>query len=154
MTVTLEHRHLLESDRFYKQIDAMPLEDVVKLMRDLRSELDTVSAIKSLYEKAHDHLRLNKIPDLMDERGVTSLTLAGIGRVTLTSDLRARIAAADRERAYAWLEENGYGDLIKETVNAGTLKSFCKRRIKDGKELPDDLFKVQPFSRASITKVR
>lgn len=130
------------------------LESLVRLYVDVGNRLDALSTAKAEMHKLNELLRINKIPDLMDEQGITSVTFDGIGRVTLTSDLRAAIPKMCREDAYKWMEENGYGDLVVETINPSTLKAFCKRRIKDGEPLPEDLFKLSPFSRASVTKIR
>ena len=135
------------------QGDYAALEDLARLFVEVRAILDTLKGASTEVQKLYDLIRINKIPDLMDEQGITTVTFEGLGRLTLTSDLRASIPKHVREGAYAWLEENGFGDLVTESINPSTLKAFCKRRIKDGEELPDDLFNVSPFSRASITKV-
>jgi hypothetical protein len=82
------------------------------------------------------------------------MTIDGLGRLGLTSDVFARIVTERRADAYQWLSDHGFGDLIQPTVNSSSLKATMRKLIKDGKEsIPDDLFIVTPYQRASITKV-
>ena len=80
------------------------------------------------------------------------MKVEGVGRVGLTSDLYASIAPDQKGAAYEWLSDNGHGDVVQPTVNSSTLKALMKSIIKSGKEIPSELFKVTPFTRASITK--
>jgi hypothetical protein len=42
--------------------------------------------------------------------------------------------------------------MITETYNASSLKALFRRMISEGVDIPDDIFNVQPFIRASIVK--
>lgn len=130
------------------------LENLAALFDDLKTKLETIKAAQTAIQKMYDSVRLNKIPDMMDEQGITTVTFETLGRLTLTSDIRASIPKAYREKAYEWMELNGHGEIIVEGIPSSTLKAFCKRLIKKGDILPDDLFVVSPFSRASLTKVK
>ncbi len=130
------------------------LENLASLFDDLKTKLETMKAAQTLIQKMFDSVRLNKIPDMMDEQDITTITFATLGRLTLTSDIRASIPKSYRKKAYEWMELHGHGDLIVEGIPSSTLKAFCKRLIKKGEILPDDLFVVSPFSRASLTKVK
>lgn len=62
----------------------------------------------------------------------------------VTFSLNTRTFASPREgmkeELIDWLKQNGCGDMVKETVNAGTLSSWAKelREANDG-EIPEDL---------------
>lgn len=100
-----------------------------------------------------DVLRFEAVPELMDTQGVERVSYEGIGRVSLTADLRIQTFAAARSSLFEWLTTNKLGDLITETVNPSTLKAWVKNRLKEGKELPpSELLRVTPITRASITK--
>ena len=131
--------------------DAKLLRLVAEMYR-VKGELDACKLLKAKLEKEHDRLRISAIPEEMDNRTINSITFDGIGRVTLTADVHASILAENRSEAYEWLEENGHGGIIKDTVNAGTLKATMKVCLKKGEKIPPCI-KVTPFSRASITKV-
>ena len=139
----------------YKEYDQKSLFELVEAMQGIREKLDIAKDEKTRLQKIYDHLRENKIPEMMDDEGVNSVTYEGIGRVTLTSDIYASIPAIQKDAAWQWLKENNHGGIIKENVHSGTLKATLKAIIKKGKEeLPEEIFKVTPFSRASITKVK
>lgn len=99
-----------------------------------------------------DVLRLDIIPDKMDEEEMSSINLPGVGRLGVTLDLHVTVLAENRGQFYDWLEEQGHGDLIKPYAQPGTVKSFLKERVTEGEEIPEELAKVTPFFRASVTK--
>ena len=106
--------------------------------------------IKKEIGKAYDHMRVMVVPTKMDEEGLDSFKLTGIGRVSVTPDIHASIIS--RDPAFEWLTENGHGDIIIETVNASTLKAILRQRLREAQDIPGDIFKVTPYDRASITK--
>ena len=55
------------------------------------------------------------------------------------------------EKALKALKDQGFDPEDKESVHAGTLKSFCKEQIEQGKPIPLDLFGVYQ-GRKSIIK--
>lgn len=118
----------------------------------LYKQLEAATLHKTAIQKKFDHYKIEVIPDAMDEESITSCQIEGIGRLGLTND--ARVSTIDKEAAFAWVRENGYEDLITETINGSTLKSFLKEMKAKGEEIPEDAFKYQPFTRASITKAR
>lgn len=126
----------------------MDLTELVSRMAELQSQAEELEDELKPIKKEIDKLRLELIPNAMNDEGISSMTLPSIGRVTLTADLYASIP--DKDAGYEWLRENGYADLIVETVNANTLKAWAKEQMKNGVELPADLFNITPFQRAAI----
>lgn len=46
--------------------------------------------------------------------------------------------AGHKEELYAALKENGYGDMVYETVNANSLSAFVKEQISENQDtIPD-----------------
>lgn len=123
------------------------LTDLIDRMKEVQDDLSVLEEKRKPLQKELDELRLNQIPAEMAEEDVTSLT-GGFGRCTLVSDLYSTIT--DKETFFLWLEEQGHGDMIQPTVNGQTLKAFCKEQIRNNVELPTDMLKVTPFSRAVI----
>ena len=99
-----------------------------------------------------DDLRLKKIPELMESLEVKNATFAGLGRVQLATDLYASTREGQKGAAMQWLRDCGYEDMITETYNASSLKALFRRQIKEGAEIPETIFNVTPFIRASIVK--
>ena len=65
----------------------------------------------------------------------------------------ASIIAEKRPQAFQWLRDNGYGDIIQETVNASTLSAFAKTLLEtENKELPEEFFRVHAESQATLTR--
>jgi hypothetical protein len=130
------------------------LEEAIKVQAEVRDELEVMSAIKAELEKRHDWLRTVVTPARMDERGITTVTVAGIGRVTLQDDVFVSVPAEARTQTYTWFDDRGFGDLVTRTINGSTLAAWVRKRIKTGDELPPpELVKVTPYTRAQITRV-
>jgi len=132
-------------------------------MNDLRAECSRMKALqerKAIAEedltqinKALDELRLNILPKMAEELGVTNVKFDGIGRLQFASDLYASTKAGKKDEAMQWLRDCGYEDMISETYNASSIKALFRRMITDqGMMPPEDIFAVTPFTRASLVK--
>lgn len=148
----------------YKQLDNIPAEappeevlegDMVTLrqycaeMKDLQVRIVGKKVEMAAIREPLDFLRLKKIPDLMDALEITTTTFMGIGRLQKAADIYAK--TTDKEASFQYLQDTGYADMIKPTVNASTLKALLRRLLKAGEEIPE-CYEVTPFSRASIVK--
>ena len=130
--------------------EKMELVELAHYQASLKSVHERLDKHKSTVGKMFDYIRTQAVPLKMEEEGVESITVQGVGRLSLTSDIYLQVK--DKEGSFEWLMDNGHGDLISETVNASSLKALLRRMLRDGKEVPDEVYKVTPFSRASITK--
>lgn len=73
----------------------------------------------------------------MAETETQNFTRAGT-MFTLTTKIRASAVAGRKEELYAALKENGYNDLVYETVNANSLSAFVKEQISENQDtIPD-----------------
>jgi hypothetical protein len=130
----------------------MSLHSLAVHMQLMQAEKEEAEAALSLINAKLDVLRLEMIPQVMDEEGMEKgPTYEGIGRITLTADMYTSVI--NKDGLYEWLGDNGLDDIIQPTINASTLKAFIKGRMRAGKEIPAEFVKVTPFTRASITKV-
>ena len=129
------------------------LEDAVRAQAEARRLLDAATEVKSALEKRHDWLRTAVVPPKMDERGITNVTLAGIGRVHLQDDVYVTIPADTKPQAYEWFRDNGKGNLITETINGSTLAAFVRQAIKKGDDMPEGV-KITPYTKAVLTAVK
>ena len=125
------------------------LTELIDEMDRVRAQMDAIDEVWKPLQKRYDELRLGEIPAEMAAEDVTSIK-GGFGRCTLQSDLH--VSAPDKYRLHTWLEQNGNGDLIIPTVNAQTLKAFCKEQMREGHDLPATVLNITPFSRAVIYK--
>ena len=132
------------------QIEQSKLVELVELQLRLRELHEEIDAAKSDVGKTFDWMRINVVPEACERDGVSTSNFPGIGRLSLQSDVNVKVL--DKSAEYLWLETIGEGNAITETVNASTLKAIIRRRLKAGEEIPDNVFQVQPFTRAAITK--
>lgn len=142
----------MEQEVNYDALKKDTIQTLAAKQRELSEQLDILKTISSHIQKEYDAIRLNVLPEKMDNEDVSNVTIVGVGRVTVLGDIYFSIPAESREDTYNWLRKNGHGDLIQETVNSSSGKSWAKEMIKKGLPLPQDLFKITPFSRAQITK--
>jgi hypothetical protein len=133
----------------------MEMKDLRELcaeMKDLQAREAELKDQLSCITKALDELRLNKIPEAMMGLEIKNATFVGVGRVQLASDLYASTREGMKARAMDWLRDCGYEDMISETYNANSLKALFRRQLEEGVEIPQEIFNVTPFIRASIVK--
>ena len=124
------------------------LADELKSLRDLKADLDQQA--KDVAERIDEvDYRLS---ELMAETETQNFTRAGT-MFCLTTKTRASAAAGVKDSLYAALKDNGFGDLVYETVNANSLSSFVKEQIEgNGDALPDWLEGlVNVFDRTTVS---
>lgn len=122
-------------------------------MKELQSRKDQLDADLSDINKELDIIRTKKIPELMESMELRNVTIEGLGRVQLAADIYASTREGQKEAAMTWLRDCGYEGMITETYNASSLKALFRRLMVDGADIPEDIFAVTPFVRASIVKV-
>ena len=109
------------------------LADNLKNLKDLKKELE--QKVKDVNEKIDE--TDYRLSELMAESETQNFTRSGI-MFCLTTKTRASAAAGVKEELYTALKEQGFGDLVYETVNANSLSSFVKEQIEEnGDVLPE-----------------
>lgn len=136
-----------------KLVADMPTQQLLHEFKAAKDFKDAVDLIDKEAGRVYDYMRLAAIPNRFEAENIKNVTVAGIGRVQLAGDLYAGIAPGKNEEAFEWLRDNGRGDLVKETVNSTSLKAVLKSiMVKGEEELPEGVFKAEPYTRASIVK--
>ncbi len=121
-------------------------------MKQLQDEKDELDAKVTAINKELDVIRTKKIPELMESMELRNCTIEGLGRVQLAADIYASTREGQKEAAMTWLRDCGYDNMITETYNASSIKALFRRMMADGADIPEDIFNVTPFIRASIVK--
>lgn len=105
--------------------------------RELRAEKDALNArskaVNADIEKVEAELveaMLNEEMQKFDRNG----QLFYLSTRTYASPVAQRA-----EELHRWLKNNGYEDLVKETVNANTLSAFVREQLKEAEQLPPAL---------------
>lgn len=60
----------------------------------------------------------------------------------------------DKEKVYSWMKENGYGDMVKETVNANSFNSLVKEWLDQDGFVPDEVADVINVTERATVMVR
>ena len=123
-------------------------------LRELRAEKDDQDRI--LKDIAADiDATEQRLAEAMVDSETQNFTRAG-RMFSLTVKTRASAVAGQKDDLFAALRENGFGDLVYETVNANTLSSFVKEQLAGNEErLPewlDGLVKVFEQTGVSVRK--
>jgi hypothetical protein len=109
------------------------LAERLKRLRDQKQETET--ALKEINAQIDE--TDYRLSEAMAESETQNFTRSGT-MFYLTTKTRASAAAGSKDELYAALREQGFGDLVYETVNANSLSSFVKEQIEEnGDALPD-----------------
>lgn len=90
-----------------------------QLARSQRESVEAAAALKRKLE-AMRRLEEDDIPSLMTELGVTEIVLETGEKITVALEVYAEFSKSESEtkaKAFAWLEANGHGGLIKTDVS-------------------------------------
>ena len=107
--------------------------DRLKALRDRKAELEAeLKDVNARIDDADWHLS-----NLMAESETQNFTHAGT-MFCLTTKTRASAKAGRKDDLFAALRDEGYGDMITETINANNLSAFVKEQIaENGDALPE-----------------
>ncbi|WP_373081943.1 hypothetical protein [Zhongshania sp.] len=131
---------------------AMSYADLAQHYRQFQSIRDRAKAVTTALTAAEDIITKKVVPERLDEDGMSNVTIKGVGRWQVQGDMYVSTPKDKKEALFDWLEDNGHGSLITDTVNASTLKAFVKEQMKLGNEIPDDILRIEPYDRASLVK--
>ena len=98
------------------------LESVAELLREQLRLESVVADMEEQLKGYKNHLKKlsgETIPEKMTELGMTSTTMYDGSKVEVVSDIHVSIPKEDLKRkaaCYKWLEDNGLGDIIKNSV--------------------------------------
>ena len=131
----------------------MNLEQLTKIniktdeVKDISDACKKLTSQNKIVEKTEDLLKLQQeearrlseevIPTLMQQAGVSSITLDDGTSVEVSPYYYAKIQEAHKEEAFRWLRENNHGDLIKNNLSV----SFGKGEDADAVKLKESLEK-------------
>ena len=133
----------------------LPTLELVREMKALKDAKEAADLVAKEINRRWDHMRLALIPARFEAEGLKNAKLDGVGTVSLRGDVYASILPGQKEAAFEWLDDHGRGDLVQKQVNSSSLKASMKKLLETGEEeIPEDIFKVTPYTMATITKPR
>jgi hypothetical protein len=153
----------------HEKYDSMKVKDLAAELKRLKETAEEIGRLAKIYGAEYKFLSESVLPEVMDEQGIQTMKIEGVGRLQLASDIQCNVLAANRDSLKEWLVENGHASMVSETVNVSTLKAFIREQMKaeagmptsiqhdaapeEVKELwPKSLVSVYLFSKASVVK--
>ena len=127
----------LEAESIVKIDVAMSL-DITDSCNKLLETQKKIEATEEELKKLKDvetTLSEQTIPNLMQQAGVELIKLEGGISVEVKPFYSARIPSSKSEEAFAWLRDNGHGDLIKNQVSL----EFGMKQDNEAKSLVEEL---------------
>jgi hypothetical protein len=124
------------------------LTEFAKKLRAINAKFDKLEADEKKLNEDADALN-DEFVEYMELNGLQKFTVKGVGTCYIAGDIYPQVK--DVEKMHAWLKDNGFGDMIKPTVNHNTLKAFCKEQLEAKNKVPAGV-KVFPKSTVRILK--
>ena len=87
---------------------------LTELEEKIRIEEEHLKSLKTEYRSISEDL----LPNKLQEIGVSEFKLADGTSMSIQQYYSARITPENRDVCFQWLENNGLGDVIKNTVSA------------------------------------
>tara|TARA_R110000868_G_scaffold24983_1_gene97718 strand:+ start:1882 stop:2514 length:633 start_codon:yes stop_codon:yes gene_type:complete len=120
LTSMMEEESVALNSNSVEKLDQGGLNSVADLARAIRDKEDTIANIeKQLKQQKEQLLKLSdeEMPAMLSEMGISAFELDDGSKVVVKSTYGASIRVADRHSAFNWLRDNGYDDIIKNTVS-------------------------------------
>jgi len=111
----------------------MTLNEIVKAISLLDERQAVVERIEEELKGARERARLLReetIPSMMQEIGISKLTLEDGREVSVKQDVYARIPAEKYDKAILWLLNNGHGSICRAEVSLSFPKGEADEAIK------------------------
>jgi hypothetical protein len=102
-----------------------------KLDDAIKEAEQTLGQLKAEYRELSEV----DIPSMLSELGLSEITLKDGNKISTSTYYSARISEDKRDEAFQWLNDNGFGDIVKNTVSV----SFGREEDDSAKKLVDSL---------------
>ena len=108
---------ILEADAEQGAPDALQrIATLAALLREQQAAVERLEADLQVAKEAARRTETEDLPQLMSELGLSEIKLTDGSKVEVKSDITCGISEERRPQAHRWLEERGFGGLIKTTV--------------------------------------
>jgi len=120
-----------------KTDEVKEISEACKKLTSQNKKVEDLEKLKKEAEEEQRRLSEEVIPTLMQQAGVSSITLDDGTSVEVSPYYYAKISEANKEECFNWLRENNHGDLIKNNLSV----SFGKGEDADAVKLKESLEK-------------
>ena len=124
-----------------KDAESIPEDNMGKIgavATDIAETENEIANLKEQLKKKEDYrtkLSEEVLPSLFSEVGLSELKLADGRKIKVSEYYRASIKVENREAAYTWMRNNGFGDLVKNQVTC----SFGRNEDEKARGLMSEL---------------
>lgn len=85
---------------------------------ELEDAIEATEAQLTALKEKLARVRDDELPSALAEHGLSEIAMRDGSRVKVIDVVRASIPAAHRDAAFRWLDEHGFGDLVKHEIKA------------------------------------
>lgn len=128
------------------------LADELAELKDRKKELDDeLKAVNARIAEVEEQLASKMV-----EEEIQSFQRSG-KTFYVTTKVFASAVPERRIELFAWFKDNGFGDMVQETVNANTLAAWVRERLADSDQLPeglDELINVYEKTTVGVRKAK
>lgn len=117
---------------------SISVNDMANLAKSLVDADAAIDAAEDALRNAKEHARILReetIPSAMQELGIESLTLDTGQKMKIQQEVYASIPSGNKNAAFQWLNDNGFGGLIKVEV----ITAYGKGEQTDAMQLVAEL---------------
>ena len=132
-------------------MNGLSLKEMAEQFKLLQTEYEDAKEVAAKIYHEFDFLRKQIIPQIMDDMGLATANIKGVGRIQIGSQLSAK--QLDKAGLMEWLRAEGHPDIVAETVNSSTLASFIKHQLAEGEPIPNEtIVEISAYEVASVVK--
>lgn len=124
-------------------IDLEKLSELSRALIAAQQEVDLAELELSLKKEQARVLREETIPAFMQELGLEKIVLSDGSALSIKQDVYASIPAAGKPAAYQWLQDNGFGGLIKTELVVNFTKEETDAAVELFKKMSADGMSVE-----------
>jgi hypothetical protein len=108
-----------ESTKAFNQVDDEALGQLGTELERIKAVQDKIETAETMIKKLKDEEQLlaDSITDLLQSKGLSELKLTDGSKVTTKEQLYCSIKDNNKEEAFAWVRDQGDGDIIKNLVS-------------------------------------
>ena len=143
-----------------KTTNIQSLADQVEKLEALQKRLELQEDNMKNTKKELEYLSGEVIPTMMSEMGLSHLKLMDGSSVDVKPNYSASISVVNREAAFAWLRNNGLGDIIKNEISVSFGRNednkaadYANLAESQGYQ-PQQKLKVEPMTLKALVRER
>lgn len=133
--------------------------DMVEAMKKMADEIDQMTVALDMKVQTYRQMVEKTVPEAVLALGVSAMPLADGTELKIEDVVQASIKNDNKPAAYAWLITNGYGDMIKKTVEVSLGREAPQENLeailkvaKDLGYLPETAEKVEPATLTAFVR--